>query len=199
MWGFVLLLLSGCASESGALDLSGYADLEQETPAHFRVCHGYGCHFESDAYLSDAQWQSVRALFQPDAKDAEAERGFIKKAVALMEDYVGEAVGTQTDKAGAGFIMSDSGQMDCIDEALNTSRYLHFFDRDHLLKHHSVESPTRRGYFVDGAWPHNSAVIKDLATEQRYVVDSWFYENGREPVIVPVEQWLSGWRPDDAP
>lgn len=190
------LLLAGCAAESGALDLT-YGRLAHESPAHFKVCHGYGCFYETDTYFSDAQWNTITAIFDPPASTPETERHQIAAAIAKMEDLVGEAVGTQTDEGGAAFIMTNSGQMDCIDETINTSRYLKFFESDNLLRWHTVGKPTRRGYFIDGAWPHNSAVIKDKATNARYVVDSWFFPNGDKPVIIPVETWLAGWRPQE--
>jgi hypothetical protein len=30
----------------------------------------------------------------------------------------------------------------------------------------------------------------------RYVVDSWFFDNGRPAVIMPIERWLAGESPD---
>lgn len=189
------MLISACATESGALRLSSYTE-PNLSPAEFIVCHGYGCHYQTTTYFSDAQWQQVKEPLSTKAATPEQERQQIAEAIAVMEILVGEAVGTQTDKGGAGFIVSDSGQMDCIDEAVNTSLYLQFLAEDNMLRWHTVDTPTRRGYFVDAEWPHNSAVIKDKTTNIRYVVDSWFFGNGEPPVIVPVEQWLTGWRPN---
>lgn len=189
-----ITLLSACATERGALHLPHYLQTNL-SPAEFMVCHGYGCHYQTKTYFSDAQWQQVKKPLTTKANNPEQERQHIAEAIAIMEVLVGEAVGTQTDKGGAGFMVSDTGQMDCIDEAVNTSLYLQFLSQEDILKWHSVESPTRRGYFIDAQWPHNSAVIKDNTTDIRYVVDSWFFDNGEQPVIIPVKQWLTGWRP----
>lgn len=188
------MLVSACATESGALRLTNYIE-PKLSPSEFVVCHGYGCYYQTRAYFSDAQWQQVKEPLATKATSSEQERQQIAEAIAVMETLVGEAVGTQTDKGGAGFIVSDTGQMDCIDEAVNTSLYLQFLAEDGMLRWHTVDTPTRRGYFFDAEWPHNSAVIKDKTTDIRYVVDSWFFDNGEQPVIVPVEQWLIGWRP----
>lgn len=188
------LLVVGCATESGALRLSSYTR-PNLSPAEFVVCHGYGCHYQTTVFFSAAQWQQVKTPLQQKASSAQQERQHIAEAIAIMEILVGEAAGTQTDKGGAGFIVSDSGQMDCIDEAVNTSLYLKFLAADGMLHWHTVDTPTRRGYFIDAQWPHNSAVIKDKTSGVRYVVDSWFFANGEHPVIVPVKQWLTGWRP----
>jgi hypothetical protein len=45
--------------------------------------------------------------------------------------------------------------------------------------------------------PHTTAVIRDIENRQDYVVDSWFFDNGERPVIMPLEEWKSGWSPDD--
>lgn len=190
-----LLLLTACAPEHGALDLT-YAHLASDTPARFKICHGYGCAIESPVSLSAAQWASVTAAFKPPAATPEAEREHIAAAIATMEALVGEATGTHDDQPKAALVRMETGQMDCIDETLNTSRYLHLFAQDNLLHWHSVEQPTRRGYYIDGAWPHNSAVIRDRQTGTRYVVDSWFHANGHEPAILPAEIWVKGWQPE---
>jgi hypothetical protein len=51
-----------------------------------------------------------------------------------------------------------------------------------------------RGNFVDG-WPHNTAVLIENGTGASYAVDSWFFANGVEPAIVPLDEWKAGWRP----
>ena len=36
---------------------------------------------------------------------------------------------------------------------------------------------------------HYSAQVLEVATGERYVVDSWFLANGYRPVIQPVDAW----------
>jgi hypothetical protein len=113
-----------------------------------------------------------------------------------MEQITGKKTGTDRDIAGAKFFKYDENQLDCIDEAVNTSLYLGFFEQDGLLKWHGVDGPARRGQFIDGAWPHNTAVVKEKKTGKQYAIDSWFSANGEEPDIVPLELWMNGWRPE---
>lgn len=190
----LMTLLTGCASGSDALVLEPYKPGEV-TYREFPVCHGYGCKYETTVRFSGSQWAQATAPLAAPAPDAPQERQRIAKAIAIMETLVGEATGTQTDQPGADFIVEDPGQMDCIDEAYNSSLYLHLMQQDNLLRWHRLSTPARRGYFVDGRWPHNTATITENATGQRYVVDSWFLENGREPFLLPVEEWLAGWHP----
>ena len=41
------------------------------------------------------------------------------------------------------------------------------------------------------------AVIEDLDSGSRYVVDSWFFDNGQPPHIVRLEDWYAGQDPVD--
>ena len=86
-------------------------------------------------------------------------------------------------------------QLDCIDETVNTSLYLRFFDEKGLLKFHTIATPARRGMFIDGSWPHNTAVVTDNKTGAQYAIDSWYGNNGDLPDIVPLQEWLDGWKP----
>ena len=43
--------------------------------------------------------------------------------------------------------------------------------------------------------PHNTAVIIEKISGDEFVVDSWFFDNGTPPVIVPLESWLAGYDP----
>jgi hypothetical protein len=112
-----------------------------------------------------------------------------------MEQLVGEKTGTSGDRGGnlAGF--GQQGQMDCIDESNNTMTYLKLLQQDGLLRHHVVQGRATR-FGLSAGMPHTTAVILDVATEQRYAVDSWFFDNGEPPVIMLLDDWKSGWRPD---
>ena len=52
-------------------------------------------------------------------------------------------------------------------------------------------------FFVYDGWPHTSAVIVETANGQAYAVDSWFHDNGQPAEVVPLEQWVAGWGPDE--
>jgi hypothetical protein len=47
----------------------------------------------------------------------------------------------------------------------------------------------RRRFFFAVHW---SARIRERETKKVYVVDSWFVDNGRPAVVLPVEDWLAG-------
>jgi hypothetical protein len=71
-----------------------------------------------------------------------------------------------------------------------------------LIRFHEILDTKTRNFFFNG-WPHTTAVIRekqaDQALNKTYAVDSWFYDNGQPAVIVPLEQWKSGWKPENSP
>jgi hypothetical protein len=59
-----------------------------------------------------------------------------------------------------------------------------------LLKCHRVEEIVARGAFLDGRWPHATAVLTDLKTQQKWAVDSWTRPAGQKPEVKPLDIWL---------
>lgn len=86
--------------------------------------------------------------------------------------------------------------MDCIDETINTSMYLKFFEDAGLLKHHTVARPIHRGYFINGMWPHNSGAVQENKTGTIYAIDSYYSDNGGEVHVVDLDTWHAQWRPE---
>ena len=168
-------------------------------PDNYSICHGHTCSKFAFISLSEKQWFSAKALFQPVAGNAEQEREQIRQAVALLEELTGEQAGTDKDRAENNIIQGLvlNGQMDCIDESTNTTVYLRMLDNDNLLHFHSQAHRITRGIFSgDFGVPHTTATIVENASNTRFVVDSWFGNNGELPDIVPLELWKSGWKPE---
>ncbi len=165
--------------------------ITRPTPEAFSVCQDQGCRTLTVQSLAPAQWQALRALFGH-PPDAAAERRAIARVIARLEQWMGERTGTAADRPGTFAGLGRSGQMDCIDEATNTTSYLRLLEGAGLLAHHRVRDPATRFGLL--AWPHTTAVI-EASDGQRFAVDSWFEANGRPPHIVPFEAWRHGWRP----
>lgn len=130
----------------------------------------------------------------PPAPDAATERRQIATAIARLEQTIGAKTGTDADRGGTFPGFGRKGQMDCIDEATNTETYLRLLEAAGHLRHHRVVGTATRGFFVRG-WPHMAAVIEERPGGARYVVDSWFHDNGVAPELVPLTAWTAGWRP----
>jgi hypothetical protein len=195
-----------CCSLLSLLPLAGWADgdvitrvLHQNpTPQHFEHCQGGGCAEVETVALSAQEWQPVRAIFDPPATDAEAERKLIAQAVGMLERIVGPKTGTATDRAGTFGNSGYPGQLDCNDESTNSTTYMRMMAKDGLLHFHEVVDTKTRGFFFNG-WPHTTAVIREIASGRKFAVDSWFYDNGVPAVVLPLEVWQGGWRPADSP
>ena len=163
----------------------------------FEVCHSGGCAEVNTISLSQEEWKAVADLFEPAPDNAAQEREVIKLAIGAIEHLVGPKTGTDTDKGGTFGNSGFKGQMDCNDEATNTSTYLKLLMHDGLVKFHQLEDTKTRKFFFNG-WPHSAAVIKETATGEKYAVDSWFYDNGQPAEIVPLQVWLDGWKPSNS-
>jgi hypothetical protein len=89
------------------------------------------------------------------------------------------------------------GRTDCVDNASNTTTFLHIFRDIAELRGWSVESPRVRDLlrFTDVHW---TAVVLDRHSQQRWSVDSWFRPHGHLPFVMPLSDWTAakkGWEP----
>ncbi len=164
------------------------------SPHAFSVCHDLSCHNVSTVSLTETEWQQVVGHFQPVAQKAATERQQIATAIAVMEKLVGNKTGTAGDRGKNQLSGSRHGQLDCIDEATNTSVYLRIMDNEGLLTWHRAAPRTSRGP-LSGQAPHNTATIIETQSQQRYAVDAWFFANGQPPAIVLLDHWKQGWLP----
>lgn len=201
LWLSVLIPLSTHAS------LADITRIYRQTPKidAFEICAGGGCAEIKQLALSKDEWSEVAAIFEDArlkdanvAKDAALERQHIAGAIGALEKIVGAKTGTSTDRAGTFDNSRYPGQMDCNDEAINSTTYMRLMQQHGLIKLHAIEDMRTRSYFLFG-WPHSTAVIHELANGERYAVDSWFYDNGYPATIVPFATWKSGYFPADSP
>jgi hypothetical protein len=164
----------------------------------FEICHSGGCADISTVSLSNEEWQQVRAVFANNAQTAAKERAQIAQAIGVLEALVGDKIGTSGDLAGTFGNSDHNGQLDCNDEAINSTTYMRLLKSNGLMPQYEIEDTRTRNFFFTG-WPHSTAVIHDIKTGERFAVDSWFYNNGHAATIVPFAQWKSGYKPDDSP
>src|SRR6185369_1834629 len=118
-------LLASCGGQEQYDTIEGMREkfkLTAPTPQAFLVCHEHGCTERTKVTLSDQQWQQVRAVFQPKPRDAADERARIAQAVGLLERLVAPQAGTANDVGGTFEGIGRSGQLDCEDEASNTTQ-----------------------------------------------------------------------------
>ena len=188
----ICLFLAACGN--GGMNMYPYRDAAF-TRDTFAVCHGFNCYYRTQGHITDKQWKNIEKLFKPAPKTAEEERVRIGKAIGLMETYAGLSSGLNKDRPEAETFEEDRiTQMDCIDETVNTDLYLSFLHKEKLLTFHKQHEPVHRGYFIDGAWPHNSAAVKEIETGTVWVVDSYYGGHGKPAYVISLPEWADFWR-----
>ena len=159
------------------------------------VCSGYSCKTRHDIGLTTTEWASIQNLFDADITSAEIERERVSLAIGLLEAYISPLQGTVNDRPETPFFIPTKGQLDCIDEAHNTTVFLTLLSQEGLIKWHTVGIPAQRGFFI-GGWPHSTAVLTVSGTTESWAIDSWFYVQGTKAEVVPLEIWKDGWKPE---
>ena len=204
-----VLLLTACsppsASQQAIMSIRNISTLNDITknvnksfighpePSHYSICYAHSCNKIGFVSLSQQEWHAIERLFLPLALNAEIEREQIKAAIAQLEIYSGMYTGTDHDLAENAISNNTNGALDCIDEATNTTVYLRMLQNAGLLHFHVQAHRLSRGGLIR---PHNTATIIETESNTRYVVDSWFGNNGEQPAIIPLSLWKSGWKPN---
>jgi hypothetical protein len=89
------------------------------------------------------------------------------------------------------------GRMDCVDNASNTTNYLHILRDIGELAGWTISSPKVRSLF-DITAVHWTAVIIDTESGLPWSVDSWYRPNGHLPMVMPLPSWIDkkqAWKP----
>ena len=101
------------------------------------------------------------------------------------------------DEAINEFERGVNGRTDCVDNASNTTTYLHILREIGELPGWTVSSPEVRNR-LNPHTVHWTAVLTDEETGHNWSVDSWFRPNGHLPIVMPLQSWLDekkGWEP----
>lgn len=198
-WLFVLSLF--CAAVA-------YAD-EQVS-----ACYNYGCATQTIVNFSAQQLQQVDQLLAS-AEDAGHERQLLAQAIGQLYAWAGAQTPIHADRAGNYADAGVSGEMDCIDHSTTTTRFLRMLEQRGALHFHHVIAVTRRGWIFQHftATVEERQAVTDVATAaaltrtstptsaqpptqlptqpQRFAVDSWFVDNGKPAIVLPLDQWFS--------
>lgn len=200
---YATLCSLGLALAAGGCTYAGFGSVENHfasfqvpspTGNTVHVCHAYGCQKKTKFTFSGSDVAEISKLMAKTKKadTPHEERRAVAYAVGWMEVRVGSAIGTSSDRPGMDFAASgDPTQQDCVDEATNTTSYLHVLANNGLLKHHTVGVPFSKENLLRGVsgWTHWTAVLQENTSPQRWAVDSWIYANGENPAVVEVEKW----------
>lgn len=158
-----------------------------EQVARLEICHDFGCEHQRTIYVFETEWQPVAAILAG-ATSAVEERARIAEAIGAMETLIGAVTDTGADRAGNGYPGNDAtGQLDCIAESTNATRYLTLFEQRGLLAFHRVLEPAQRApLLVDEHW---AAAIEEHGSGRRFAVDSWPRDSGEPALVQSLELW----------
>ena len=193
---FTWLIMAALGSQAALSDMSR---IFHQAPQlnDFEICFSGGCAEIKHVSLNADEWQKVTLIFAKQPDNAAQERKQIADAIGLLETIVGNKIGTFGDIAGTFYNGNLTGQLDCNDEAINSTTYMRLMRQAGLIKWHDIDDTRTRNFFFTG-WPHSTATIHDIKTGEQFAVDSWFYDNGAPATIVPFAIWKSGYRPADS-
>jgi len=152
------------------------------------ICYNYDCNRTAHVRPAAGEWQTVVNQFKPPARSAAEERDMVRRAIAVLEHIAGTQTPTFRDRGRNPIVDDWPGQMDCIDESMNTKRYLDLLQERNLLRWHRVADRAYRApHLFDQHW---AGQIIELETLDSYIVDSWFLDNGNMPYIQALNNWL---------
>lgn len=163
------------------------------------ICYNYGCYAQAEIVYSEKQLNDI-SLLLTSAKDAAQERAVLGTAIGRLLGWAGEQSPIKADRGGNYADDGVDGKMDCIDHATTTTRLLRLLERRGWLRYHHVLESAQRPYLLIAT--HYSAQIEEVAQAKagnapaRYAVDSWFFDNGRPAVVMPLSRWLHGESPN---
>lgn len=167
------------------------------------VCFNYGCAAQATVRFSPQQLSLIEQTLAG-AGDAEHERQLLPQVVGQLYAWAGEQTPVHADRAGNYADAGADGAMDCIDHSTTTMRFLRLLEKRGALRFHRVIDVTRRGWI----FRHFTATIEEIQPQalaaapaamsrrHRYAIDSWYVDNGKPAIVLPLEQWFTYGGPD---
>ena len=193
----IVQLLISCAGKNFRTQFIDINLQEQVSPQSIHLCVSSRCKTTRTISFSQPEWEQIRSEFNFDHPNSASERNVIANVIAQMEFVAGKHSKIWKDQKknfGQKIHKEIIGQLDCNAETVNTNNFLKLIESENLLKFHELDEPMYRG-FSNLSAPHFTAVIREKSSGHQYAVDSWFHRNGIKPEIVPIDIWISGYKP----
>ena len=182
--------LAGCSnslSDGGTVTTASYAAPDSV----LTVCSGYGCIIKDKLTYTEDVPAELALIMEPGRESAAAERAALRNAIAYMETATKKSLRFPTTDVEFSYQKhaGKRGQMDCVDESLNTISYLKYLHAKGLLRYHTpIKRFAERGLLIDGRYPHKSARMRDNQGVD-WAVDSWKTPNGGLPEVFLLSKW----------
>jgi len=176
----------------GVAQLYSSVSINPPSASRITVCYGFVCRRRYELDFTEADYKRLTEVLNAGRASPEAERKAVQQAVVWFDRRLGPVIGTDKRIAYADFrYFDDKHNFDCYDTTRNTTSLLLVLQEWGLLKHHTVSDPRFRGNFLVLQTPHNTAVLIDRSSGQKWVVDMWTKAYGQLPDVMPLDQWLS--------
>lgn len=165
------------------------------------VCFNYGCVTQAPVRFSAQQLSNVTHTLAT-AHDAGEERTLLAQVIGTLYAWAGMQTPIHADRGGNYADAGVQGAMDCIDHSTTTTRFLRLLEQRDALHFHHVIATTRRGWIFQ----HLTATIEELplatanaatatsvtaAQRPRFAVDSWYVDNGKPAIVLPLAEWFN--------
>lgn len=162
-----------------------YSTFSTAMPRERRLtfCSAYGCRTQKGMTISADTLLGLRALYENKVRDGVSERAFFAEAIAVLEKATSEAAGVKDDRVSIDFSgAGDPGQLDCVDEATNSTSFLLILGTYGMVRFHRIRKPLWKGGVL--RWTHYMAIVVDTKTGVDYAIDSGVTKTGGKPLIV---------------
>jgi hypothetical protein len=171
-----------------------YAATETQPPTadQMMVCYGFVCRRKMVLHFSPSEKSTVRNILARGRASAAEERKALQRAFVWFDRRVGRDIGTSRRVARADFRAGDDAHnFDCFDTTRNAVSLLLVVQEWGLLKYHTVDDPEFRGNVLVGQTPHNTAVLMEKKTRQKWVIDMWTTAYGQVPDVMSLDKWMT--------
>lgn len=187
------------AAPAGAIEMSpAVAQLYESVSAYppknnaMTVCYGFVCRRRALFDFTPADKRALGAIMAAGKASPAAERAALKKAVIWFDKRLAPLIGTGVRVARADFrAQADATNFDCWDTTRNVTALMLILQDWGMLKHHAVSDPRYRGNLLVLQNAHNTAVVKERASQREWAVDMWMAAFAKPPDVKPVEQWMT--------
>ena len=158
--------------------------------ATIEVCYNASCAERTPVTLTRADFADVARHLAVCAKDTVHNRlQRVRIAVWRMEERVEQHLPVlANDRPVNDTEFGVEGRTDCVDNATNTTTYLHVLRDLGLLSTWTIAEPRVRQRF-NPERVHWTATIRDPASGARWSVDSWYRPNGHLPFVMDLAAW----------
>ena len=175
----------------GVAELYTSVSIYPPSASSMTICYGFVCRRRHVLDFTSGDRAALTKILAAGKASAVAERAAVQKAVVWFDRRVGPVIGTDKRIANADFrYFDDKHNFDCWDTTRNVTSLLLVLQDWGLLKHHTVGEPQYRGNALVLQTPHNTAVLTDRVTNERWVVDLWTRGYAQAPDVKPVDQWV---------